>query len=105
MRHMLNSWSARRLTLLGKITIIKTTAVSQMVYVLSSLPTPPGALKEVSSLLYDFLWDGKGDKVKRTEMINNYEKGGLKMIHVHSFSESVKMKWIPGYLNEDNKRN
>ena len=53
-------------------------AASQMVHVLSSLPTPPGpgALKDVNSLLYDFLWDGKSDKVERTEMINE----GLEMI-------------------------
>ena len=39
-RSILDNWSARRLTLLGKITIIKTLAVSQIVYILSSLPTP-----------------------------------------------------------------
>ena len=35
-------------------------------------------MNEVSSLLYNFLWDGKSDKIKRTEMINDYNKGGLK---------------------------
>ena len=35
---ILNGWSARRLTLLGKITIMKSLAVSQIVYLLSSLP-------------------------------------------------------------------
>ena len=39
-RSILDNWSARRLTLLGRITIIKTLAVSQIVYILSSLPTP-----------------------------------------------------------------
>jgi len=39
-KNILNSWSsARRLTLLGKITIIKSLAVSQIVHILSSLPT------------------------------------------------------------------
>ena len=79
-RSILDNWSARRLTLLGKITIIKTLAVSQIVYILSSLPTPPDILKTINSILYDFLWDGKGDKIKRTTMINNYAKGGLKML-------------------------
>ena len=102
-KNILNSWSARRLTLLGKITIIKSLAVSQIVHVLSSLPTHQGALKEINSLLYDFLWDKKGDKIKRVEMINDYDKGGLKMIDVQSFNESLKMKWIQGYLNNDNQ--
>ena len=79
-KNILSSWSARRLTLLGKITIIKALAVSQIVHALTSLPTHQGALKEIDTLLYDFLWESKGDKLKRTQMINDYDKGGLKMI-------------------------
>ena len=71
-------------------------------HVLSSLPTHQGALKEINSLLYDFLWDNKGNKIKRTEMINDYVKGGLKMIDIQSFNESLKMKWIQGYLHVNN---
>ena len=38
--------------------------------------------------------DNKGDKIKRTEMINDYDKGGLKMIDgIQSFNKSLKMKW------------
>ena len=51
----------RRLTLLGKITIIKSLAVSQTLHVLSSLPSHQGALKEINTLLYDFVWNSKGD--------------------------------------------
>ena len=101
-KSILNSWSARRLTLLGKITIIKSLAVSQIVDVLSALPTHQGALKEINTPLYDFLWNGKGDKIKRTEMINDYDKGGLKMIDIQSFNKSLKMKWVQGYLNNVN---
>ena len=36
-------------------------------------------------------------------MINDYDKGGLKMIDIQSFNESLKMKWIQGYLNNDNQ--
>ena len=36
-------------------------------------------------------------------MINDYDKGGLKMIDIRSFNESLKMKWIQGYLNNDNQ--
>jgi len=71
-KKMLSNWSARRLTLLGRIAILKSLAVSQIVSVLSSLPTPQGVIKEINSLFYEFLWDGKSDKIKRTEMINSY---------------------------------
>ena len=60
---ILNSWSARRLTLLGKITVIKSLAVSQIVYLLSSLPSHQKVVHEINSILYDFLWD-KGDTIR-----------------------------------------
>ena len=77
-------------------------AVSEIVHVLSALPTYQDALKETDALLYDFLWNGKGDKVKRTEMINDYDEGGLKMIDIQSFNKSLKMKRVQGYSNNVN---
>ena len=74
-----------------------------MVYLLSSLPTSQKTLQDVNTILYDFLWGGKGDKIKRTEMINNYNKGGLKMIDIRNFNTSLKVKWLQGYLDSDNK--
>ena len=103
MRKILSSWSAKKLTLLGKIAVLKSLVVSQIVYVLSSLPTPQGVIKEINSLSYEFLWGNKSDKIKRTEMINDYNKGGLKMIDLQSFNQSLKIKWIKGYLDENNQ--
>ena len=100
---ILRSWSGRKLTLLGKIAVLKSLAVSQIVYVLSSLVTPRHVVNEVNSLLYQFLWDGKNDQIKRTEMINNYNNGGLRMIDFQSFNQALKMKWVKGYLEDDNQ--
>ena len=35
-------------------------------------------------------------------MINDYDKGELKMIDIQSFNKSLKMKWVQGYLNNVN---
>ena len=43
------NWQFRRLTLLGKITVIKSLFASQLVYILSPLPTPSEYLKEINS--------------------------------------------------------
>ena len=87
LQSILNNWSAKRLTLLGKITILKSLTISQMVYLFSSLPTSQKTLQDVNTILYDFLWGGKGDKIKRTEMINNYNKGGYPKFQYISESE------------------
>ena len=66
--------------------------MSQIVYQLSSLPSHQTVVHEINSILYDLLWDSKGDKIKRTESVNDYDKGGLKMIDIQSFNASLKTK-------------
>ena len=43
-KKILNHWSKRKLTLLGRITIIKSLAVSKFVHLFISLPAPPNGL-------------------------------------------------------------
>jgi len=84
----------RRLTMLAKITIIKSLVISQLVYLLSPLCSNYNVLNEINDLLYTFLWNGKGNKIKRKIMINDFGVGGLKMIDISSFNKSLKTTWI-----------
>ena len=102
-RNILSSWKYRRLTLIGKIAVLKSLVASQLVYVLSPLRTNAKAIKEVNKLFFSFLWNDKGDKIKRDIMINDYSNGGLKMLDIESFSKSLKATWIKKYLNKENR--
>ena len=44
--------------------------------------------------MYTFLWNGKPEKIKRKTLIQNYEKGGLKMIDIDRFIQAQKINWI-----------
>ena len=66
---LVDIWQFRRLTPLGKLTVIKSLLASQLVYILSSPPSPHHFLKEIKDVFCKFLWDGKQDKVKRTKII------------------------------------
>ena len=79
---------------MGKIAVLKSLVVSQLVYVLSPLPLNAKPIKEVNKLFFAFLWNGKGDKIKENTIINDYPNGGLKMIDIISFSKSLKATWI-----------
>ena len=70
-KNVIETWQFRRLTLLGKITLIKSLLVSQLIYILTPLPTYTNALQTVKKLLFEFLWDGKGNKIKREHIISN----------------------------------
>ena len=102
---MLSCWKYRRLTLLGKITVLNSLVVSQLVYVLTPLKSNYSALTEINKLLYTFLRNGKGDKIKRNVIINDYCDGGLKMIDIFSFNKSRKATWIKKYLDNSNNGN
>ena len=101
-QNALKNWQYRRLSLLGKITILKSLVASQLVNVFSPLQTKYQALKELNEAFYHFLWDGKPDKVKRNVIINEYSDGGLKMIDLLSFNKSLKTIWIKKYLDKTN---
>ena len=67
-RNTLNSWKYRRLTLIGEIALFKSLVVFQLVYNLSPVSKNANAIKEVNKLFYSFLWNGKGDKIKRNRL-------------------------------------
>ena len=82
------------MTLLGKITVLKTQIASQLVYILSPVPSNHSAIAEINNIFFNFLWDGKGEKIKCDIMINHYENGGLEMIDIKLFNKALKSNWV-----------
>ena len=59
-------------------------------------------IKEVNHVPYSFVWNGK-DKVKRLDLINSIEKGGLKMPDIESLVNAqrvvcIKSLWMIHYV-------
>ena len=98
-RNCLSCWEYRRLSLLGKIFVLKKLVASQLVYILSPLPTNHAALNEINNMFNSFLWSGMGDKIKRDVMISDYKNGGLRMIDIKSFNKALKSTWVKEYLD------
>ena len=92
-KKLLNLWSSRGLALHGKVTVIKSLVIPKFVYVSSLIPTPREVVKNLNRMLFNFLWKGK-DKVTRLSVINEYEKGGLKMVDLEALIQSLRLAWI-----------
>ena len=90
---ILNSWKKRDLSLLGKVQLIKTFALSQFVLPATFLVVPPNEIKRIESMLYRFLWGGK-DRVKRKRVIQELKHGGLNMIDIRGMFMSFKAAWV-----------
>ena len=91
----MNRWMKRIITPLGRLAIIKSLLVSKLNYLFLTLPNPPGKfLKDLNKLLFKFLWSGKPDKLIRTVAYLSVQDGGLGMIDVFEFVNSLKLRWI-----------
>jgi len=99
---ILNDWRNKRLTLIGKIIVIKALAASQFVYILSSSPRSK-SLKETNNLHFKSLWDNKGNKIKQTEKIADYQDRGQKMLDIIEFNKALKISWMLKYISNDCK--
>lgn len=65
-----------------------------MVYVMSSIASCPKFITQTNFLLFNFVWDNEGDKIKRIEIIADYRDGGLKMLNIIEFNKTLKITWI-----------
>ena len=98
----LKRWSNRRMGLRGKIAIVKSLAISKLVYLTSVLPNPPMQfINEVDKDIFRFIWDDKPDKIKRLIMINDLENGGLRSPHFKSMCEAAKILWVKRLLDSN----
>ena len=80
-KHIFSQWSKRKLSLSGRITIIKSLALSKSVHLFISLPAPPnGLIKELESMFYNFLWNSGPDSIKRKIIVKNIACAGLRMV-------------------------
>ena len=93
-KRILDLWSQRDLSLLGKIAILKSLAFSMITYQCCSLDVPDSFMNNINDIAYKFLWSGKKDKIKRLTMIANYNNGGLKMLDLKSFIIAQRIMWI-----------
>ena len=98
-KQILNRWKYRDLTMQGRILIIKTLALSQIVYLISSLCVPEWLINEINKEFYSFVWKYKRDKISRKVLINMPENGGMKMLELRSFCLAAKAVWAQRLYN------
>ena len=72
--------------------LIRPVLIPKFVYISSLLPIPKEFVKELNQILFNFLWKGPG-KVTRVLVINEDDKGGLKMTDVDSIVMSLRLAW------------
>ena len=96
---LLRTWSKRSLTPFGKITVIKTLAISKLTYLFSNIPDPScDFLKQVNNLFIKFLWNDKPSKISFDTICQSYDKGGINMVNIFDYLTCIRVNCFKRYL-------
>ena len=92
---LLAHWSYRYLTPFGKVTVIKSLALSKLSHVAMVVPNPSKIMiRKLEKMLYNFLWGGGSEKVSRMDTKLPEKMGGLGMPDIEEFWVSLKYSWL-----------
>ena len=100
-KNLIILWKRRNLTPLGKITVIKTLLLPILNHLFISIPNPrEETLKEINDIFFEFLWTGPA-KIKHKVVVKQYCEGGLNMINLKAFVNSMKLTWLRRVILSD----
>ena len=95
---LFNLYKRFHLSIVGKITVIKTMAIPKLVYLFTVLPTPErNIMDRIEGIISDFLWEGKA-RVARSFLEKDINEGGLKLTNVNLFNCALKLTWVKRIL-------
>ena len=87
----LNRWKGRGLTLNGKMIVIKTFAISQLIFSSQFQIIRPKDIRKIEHLCYSFAWNGR-DRVRCSVVKSERSDGGINGIDVESFFRSIAVR-------------
>ena len=92
---ILQNWSHRSLSVLGKIVILNTLISSLLVHKFMALPSPePIFYRKYKAIILEFLWDKKVPKVRYKKLVQSWPNMGLQLIDIEAKNTSLKVAWL-----------
>ena len=96
----LRPWIKRGLSLEGKILLVKTFGMSQLIYNMQCIEFSDSKIKEIEMKIFSFIWSKKSsdgnsksiDRIKRSVLKNEYSEGGLKATDVDCMNRALKLR-------------
>ena len=96
----LHWWKARNLSLQGRVLVSKSLGLSKFQYLASLFTFPDHIIKQINTIIYEFIWRGKCDKVKRKIFEQSPDKGGFKMLNAIDLIKAASIMWIKKYFDD-----
>ena len=98
MERQLIRWLQRPLSMEGKILIVKTFGLSQLIYSLQMCEILESELVDLERMIFKFLWNRKWvgsiapDRIKRATLKLSYEQGGMQAPDIVLLNKALKVK-------------
>ena len=83
--------------------IINTLALSCLCYTWSVVPLPAWAEKRINRIIFEFLWSGKNEQIKREVCYLSYELCGLEVVNVALKCKALLAKSVVFIIDGHNK--
>ena len=102
LKQTLNAWKGRYLSLKGKVLIAKTLGLSKFLFLSKVMHILILIKNEIDRLIYNCIWNGNTDKVRRNIFMQKICNGGYNMHDFNTVDKSLKIMWMKYLLDENN---
>jgi hypothetical protein len=102
MRKLCGYWTTFRLSITGRVMVCKTYIISQIVYLLGSLPLGEDKADEINTVVVNFI-SGTDRPIERRRHFLCAELGGYNMFDIRDMDTCVKATWIRRWKKEMDK--
>ena len=105
MERHLTVWSKKHLTLIGRILVIKTFAMSQAIFLMQSMSLSEGSVRRMMALIYKFLWNKNlnvaraPERISRSIMLTPVKFGGFGLIDLKDVGRALDLRAYGRLLN------
>ena len=94
MDDILQNWSKRPSTPIGRITVVNSLINSLFVHKLLALPTPTqDFFQKYRKRITDFIWQNKTPKIAYSKLVQDYHSLGLKLVDLEIKERALKASW------------
>ena len=91
----MNIWKSRILTPFGRNVLLKTLLLSTLNHLFAALPNPTEyTMDKLQKMCFNFIWQGKPDKVKREVVTCIPKHGGINVPKIKEIIAAQKLSWM-----------
>ena len=101
----LEIWKTRDLSFEGKSLLIRSIAVSQILYAIEMKSIDEKYTNDVNKILFDFLWSGKRYNINKAICNLPRQMGGLNIVDMQTLIKVKRVQWVIRTLKEQTGQN